>query len=431
MPMLKNIKYTISNVETVAGVAEARAHVIPIAALPGLDKKAIMVADPVINGDDMDVGDLLVGDSVEGPIPISPRACPGFGKLVKSNMGSEVAPAQVAAMIRIKYTGASASCKLVANTATNTLKSYVGALGAEVLDNTFGTSGSIDLTAVSFDTVGELVAAIEAYASYTCEKLNGADSVSSGEIITVAAAQAKNQWAQFHFTGAATGAYAHIITPNFADTERPTYSIQRDGFQDNYLYDGEVVDILNLAAALKGFVSGDVSTLGFKETKGQVASVLTLESAKAFLFSTGSFSLSENVYNYIRSINLSFNNHHDPEGYGMGGLSGRQYHAKGEKYEVTGSLQLKLDAVSVLERDKVYACTMAALSLLFKGKIISGSIYEMMLIELPFVQYKAFDTPDQAGRLEAKIDFAAKNPAGTKWDNPVTVTIISADAAAY
>jgi hypothetical protein len=431
MPMLKNVKYTIGGPEAPSGTAAARTHVIPIRALPGLDRKPTQQIDPVINGDDMDVAEWLVADSIEGPIPISPRACGGFGKLVKSLLGTEVAPAQIGACIRIRYTGASASCKLVADTGANTLTSAIGTAGAEVADAAFGAGGSLNLAAVASDTVGEVVALIEGYADYECDKLWGADNVVAGDIISVTSCQAKNTWCYFFFTAAGSGAYLRKYTPDFTDTERPTYSIQRDGFQDNFLYNGCVVDSLNLAAALKGMLEGDVNILGFTETGGQGASAVALESAKPFIFGTGGLSVGAVDYTYVRNINAAFANNHDPEGYGLGSVS-RQYHAKGEKFTATGDLQLKLDANSFANRASIFSNARGSLSAFFSGKLISGSIYEWMLIDLPYVHLSAFDYPEQAGRLEAKIGWKAVYPGGSGiYQGPVNIYLVTADAGAY
>jgi len=435
MPSVKNIKVTIGGPESPVGTPEARTHVIPIRAVPGLDKTIEKTLDPVIIGSNMDAGEYTVADAVGGSIPLSPRAVAGFGKLLKSLLGTEGTPQQVAAAIRIRYKGSSASCKLVANTTTDELSSYIGAKGAEILDTNFGTAGVIDLADPTTDTVGELVTLIDGYTDYECEKLFGEDSEDAGEIIDVTQVQAKDMWAYLLFSSASSGAYAHIFTADLTDAEKPAYSIQKDGYQDNFLYAGCVVDTLSLAAALKGMVEGEAGILGFTETDGQTASSLNLEDAKALIFHTGSFALASKDYKYLRNVNLSMANNHNPEGYGLTSTS-RQYHQKG-KFDVSGDFQLRLDAETILERAKVFSNGLAAISFLFKGKAIleatlpADSVPELMLVELPYCGYSAFEFPENAGVLDAKINFKTLKPGGTLYNEPVKVILITEDSAAY
>lgn len=428
MPSVKNIKVTIGGPESTPGSPETREFVVPIRAVPGLDKTIVKTLDPVIIGSNMDAGEYTVADSVAGPIPLAPRGVGGFGQLLKSLLGTEATPQQIGAAIRIRYKGAEASCKIVADTTGDTLKSYIGDKGAEILDTNFGTSGTIDLTDPTTDTVGELVTVINGYSDYECEKLIGADSVDAADIAD-GTLQAKNMWAYYMFTSATSGAYAHIFTADLSDTERPAYSIQKDGFQDNFLYAGCVTDALSLAAALKGMVEGEATILGFTETVGQGGSGLSLENAKPFIFHTGSFALAAKDYTFLRNINLSLGNNHNPEGYGLTSTS-RQYHQKG-KFEVTGDFQLRLDSDSYAERAKVFANTLAGLSFLFKGKTIAGSVPELMLVELPYCQYSAFEFPENSGILDAKINFKVFKPGGTIYNEPVKIWLITEDSAAY
>ena len=429
MPSINAIKLTIGGPEATPGGAEARTHVIPIRGTPGLDKKAERGVDPAIIGSNMDAGEYLLADSVSGGIPLAFRSVAGIGKLLKSLLGTEATPVQVGAQIRIRYTGSAASCKLVSDTTSNTLKSYIGAVGAEVLDTNFGTGGTIDLTAIGNDTVGELVALIDGYADYECEKVFGNDGDSAGDIATIASVQGKNKWAYFLFTAAASGVYAHIFKSDLTNTERPTYSVQKDGFQDNFLYAGCAVSSLNLSAALKAMVEADCEILGFSETGGQTASVLTLEDIDPLIFHKGSFSLGAKEYTFIRNHSLAITNNPNAEGYGQGTPS-RQYHQKG-KFDVTGDCQLRLDSDSFAERAKIFDGALAACSFYYKGKVLAGVIPELMIVELPFCSISNFEFTENNGVFDAKISLKAFKPKGTLYDDPITVTMLNKDSGAY
>lgn len=86
------------------------------------------------------------------------------------------------AILKIQYTGASASCLLTASATAKTLSSAIGAAGAEAADASFGVAGTIDLTGVTVDTIEELAAVIEAYTSYTASVVYG-EGLASGNIL--------------------------------------------------------------------------------------------------------------------------------------------------------------------------------------------------------------------------------------------------------
>lgn len=81
----------------------------------------------------------------------------------------------VGGCLQIEYTGAQASCLLVADATGKTLTSSIGAAGAEAPDADFGAAGVIDLTDATADTLAELEALIDGYDDYTCSILYGDD----------------------------------------------------------------------------------------------------------------------------------------------------------------------------------------------------------------------------------------------------------------
>ncbi len=555
MPAVKNVKYTIGGPESTPGVAVARTHVIPIRGKGGLDKSAERGEDPAITGVNMSVGEHFLSDDVGGPIPLAIRATPGIGKILKSLLGTESTPAQIGACIRLIYKGSEKSCKIISNTTTDTLKSYVGVKGSESLDTDFGTAGSIDLSDPASDKVGELVEVInnvaDIYAllneakldyeanrinttshhgeadatnvitapdadtkakaitlandlrnqlnahmafidsvhtvadttnpitlgalrvtatwaeiallanairtayeahrqlvdtvhagadstntitaeavntNYYCEKLFGADATDAADIIDVTL-QAKGMYASLWFSSAASGIYMRQYTPDNTDTQRPTYSIQKDGFHDNFLYAGDVVDTLSLSAALKGFVEGECAVIGFSEAIGQGASGLTLEDIDPLVFYKGSFTLGNHTYTFIRNHNLAIANNHNAEGYGQGTPS-RQYHQKGF-FDITGDCQLRLDADSYAERAKVFDGSLVGISFYYKGKELKTDIPELMLVEIPYCSLREPDWPETNEQIDIKLGFRGNNPKGTLYNKPLTITILTDDPGAY
>lgn len=429
MPAVKNLKYTIGGPEVTPGVAVAREFVLPIRALPGLDKAVQREADPAIIGSNMLAGEYPTADSIEGGIPLSPRPCGGFAQILKSLLGTEAAPVQIAGCIRVRYTGADASCKLIANTTADTLVSQTGDLGAEVNDAGFGTAGSIDLTAVGTDTLGELVTVIDGYANYEAEKVFGDDSTPAGDIIDVTT-QGKGKWAYLWFSAAAGGVYLHKFTADLSDAERPAYTLQADGFQSNFLRPGCVVNQLTLQAALKAFLQGEAEMMGMSETDGEAASGLTLEDVDPLVFHKGDLSLGSKEYTYTRKIDLTVtNNHVGDAGYGFGSIS-RQAHQKGE-FAITGSLQLRLDADSYAERAKLTTGAMVALSYYFYGSNYAADLPQLMLIELPHCVISAASFTENNGVIDISLELKAVSPKGTVYDVPVTISMLTKDSGAY
>jgi hypothetical protein len=60
---------------------------------------------------------------------------------------------------------------------------------------------------------------------------------------------------------------------------------------------------------------------------------------------------------------------------------------------VTGSIEVRLDATSFLERAKMFADTQVAASFYFTGNTVADSVPEFMLVELPFLDITDFEMP--------------------------------------
>lgn len=424
MPALNDIKLTIGGAETTAGSAANREYVLPVRALPGLRKTVERDIDPAIIGLGMDAGEYAVADDVAGPIPLTLRACGAVGQILNSLLGTEAIPTTSAAMMRVRYTGASDSChlKLVGTVMT----SSVGNLAAEAADTEFDSDGELDTTA--YGTITSLIAAIDGFTGYDAERVYGATTALVSNLVAINR-QAGNVWAYMSMTGSST-AHIHQFTANFATTQRPTYTIQSDGFQNRYLHDGCVVEQLTMSAALKGMVEGDVDILGFAETADPTASSLVLEDIGPMIFNDGSITIDNYEFIYARNMNLTIKNNHNPEGYGLGSIS-RQYHQKG-KLEITGQIQVRLDAISILEKAKIATGALAGISFYFQSPDdIETSIPYQMLVELPYCTITDFDFPENAGQIDALVSFKALRPKATRYNDPITVHLITDDSAAY
>jgi hypothetical protein len=434
MPNIRSVKYTIGKEDAgTPGTAVSRTDVLPVADIGDLDRKPTKETDPVLSAAGMKTGDYVAFADTSGSLPISPRACAGWAHVVNGSLGTEAAsPPQLAGVIRLRYTGSSASCKITTANGAKTINAKIGALGAESNDAAFGTSGTIDLTGSGFDTLTELVAAIDAYANYECKLVTGTGSNTITSVVEDVY-QAKNGWVFIFLTGTTSGAYLHTFTPNLTvDSERPTYSIQKDGFGDNFLYDGCVFDELSISGSLKAAIEASTKVLGMGETIGQVASALTLEDRNVFIFGYGLTSIAGIDYDYCRKHSIGWKAGHLDDGYGQSDLD-RAYQQKG-LFEVTGDMTLKLNAAAYAERAKVAAGTEVKIALFYFGaeqQKIGGGVAEMMLIVVPYAKLQSWDAEKNGEVIDAKTSWEGFNPPGTPYEEPLYVYLITDDSAVY
>jgi hypothetical protein len=429
MASVRDLLVTIGGPEVTPGTAVARTKVVPIRGVPTLRSDYETGPDPAITGSNIIRGKYALSKNVGGSIPLAIRPIAGIGMILNSLLGQEPAPVQIGGALKLRYTGTDASCKISANTSVDTLTSETGVLGAETGDANFGVAGDIDLTAAATDTLGELVTVINGYADYDCEKFFGADALDTADIIDITAKQAKSGWIIVYFSSAASGIYLHQWIVDLTNTERPVYSVQIDGRQDNYLFDGIVADTMALSAALKSFVEAEVTCLGLDELSGQSGSVLTLGDVDPLRFHAGGFSVAEVDYNFIRNHSLNITNSHNPEGFGKGSLA-RLYHEKG-MFGVTGDMQLRLDATSILEYPKIGLGTIVNIFLDYYGQTLATDILERLWIEMPYCILDDFDWVENTGVLDASIPFSVIDKKGTAYNDPFTVSMLTIDSAAY
>jgi len=432
MPLKQQVKYTIGK-ESTPGTPVARSAVLPIKDIGSLDRDITKNTDPLIAGLSMDVGEYAVAGDVKGSIPLSPRPCKGWGMVLKGIFGAEATPVEVMGAIRVKYKGTAKSCKIVTDATGKTVKAYVGDPGEETLDATFGTSGTITLSNASTDTMAEVLSVINGNANYEAALVTG-DGTRTITSIVSGTYQACKKWAFLWLTGAGSGAYLHQFTPDLTLlSERHTFSIQRDGFQDNYLYSGIVFDKLSLSAALKAELDGSVDVLGFTEASGQTASSLVAPSAKPYRFGGGFTSLAGTKYSFVRKHEVKIDNGHNTNGYGQDSLD-RAYHQRG-KFSAEGSLSLRLDVTSIAERPKAESGEFVPVQFMYfeVENSFNFSVVGAMVIEFPYAEISETPKVEANGdALDIGIKFKAFNPGtSASYEPPVIISILTADSEAY
>lgn len=428
----RNMLYTIGGPETTAGTAVARTAVIPIRDKPSFREQAEKTEDPAITGENMPVGEYMIARDLSGGIPISPRPCAAMGMLINSLLGQESAPSQIGAVIRIRYSGSDASCKISADTTGDTLTSDTGALGSESGDENFGTTGDLDLTAVGSDTVAEVVSTVDAYDDYEAELVTGLGTLDAADIIDITSEQGKDRWVYVYFSSESTSLYLHQWPVVLTNTARDHYSIQADGVHDNFLAAGVVIDSMSMSGALKSMVEAEVQGLGMTYTGSETASSVTLEAVDPFIFYDGSFSIGGNTEPYIRNIGIEVNNNHGTEGYGMGSAS-RQYVDKGV-FDVTVDLQTRHDTDIYTLRADIFDNDQSGLDIYFQTASYLGTasdeINGLLIIEIPFCNISDYDIVDNNGVLDASLNLRAMNPP-SQYGSPFRISMITDDSSAY
>lgn len=428
MPSINLLKLT-AGLETTAGTAVTPTAVVPISGLFSIQRTQEVAPDPAVVGSNMKSGSFLLADDVGGEMSLTPRPVDGYARLLHSLTGGGDSATQIGSCIRVMYTGSGASAKLTASASGDTIDSDTGVKGSETADTNWGSGGSIDLTAGATDTVGELVTVIDAYSDYSCEKVFGADADDVADIENITNLQIKNKWGYVWITDGSSGIYRHDFAVDLTSTERPTLTLQGDGFQQNYKWDGAVVDTMGFSAALKQFAEGTATVLGFDETAGVGASGVALPTANPLIFWDGSLTLAAQAYSHVRNLSFEVRNNHNADGYGMGS-TGRQYHEKG-LFEVSGELQLRLDATSLLERAKIFDNSTVALAMHFNGAALSSDVDEMMIVEVPYVSLDDWQHSENNGQIDATVAWSANNPPNSPYNSPFKVWLINDDSQDY
>jgi hypothetical protein len=431
MPAVNQLKLSIGGPETIPGTAVTRTHRIPIREPATIAEKAEKIDDPVITGKNLSAGSYPVALDVSGGIPLTPRPCGGIGKLFRSVLGGFAAPVQIGGIIRVRYTGTEASCKLVADNTGNTLTSYIGTRGAEAADTNFGTTGVIDFDSAGFDTIAEVVAAIAAYTDYDCEKIAGPNTLNLAtcKVQSFTTREGKDTWCYVFFTSATSLVYDHVFQFLLTTAEHPCYSIQEDGKGDNFLYAGCVVDTLSLKGGLKQVVEGEVSILGMAETGSQTETVLELPDTDPMIFQQGGFTIGAKEFAFIRDFSLQFDGGHLKDGFGQGSLS-RLYQQKGI-YKASGAATLRLDEDSFALRAFTKAGGRTALSFYFTGKNLVPDIPELVIVELPYVSYDKWEPKNNNGVFDCSFDYGVRYPNGILYNNPITVHMLTKESTQY
>jgi hypothetical protein len=274
MPSINTVKDSVG-IEAVAspGVAVAPAYVLPITGLPGLDTEIGKEKDTAIVGKGMAAGAYKVSeDSKDGSTGLSPRGVPSMAIIMHSLLGGGVRAGQaltgveIGALIRIRYTGSSESCKFtITSGATPKINSKIGVRGSEANDAAFGTTGDYTVTAIA---ISAMLTTIDGYADYEAQfvmgdpTIVGANKLLDFGVSGTTAREGKGNWCYIWFAPTTTsGLYKYEIPVVTTNTERPTLTRQIDGRGQSEVWSGFVVEEVGIEASLQAFITATVQGL--------------------------------------------------------------------------------------------------------------------------------------------------------------------------
>lgn len=269
MPNLRNVLDTIAREATV-GTPLAREYALPITSLPGLDTEITKEVDPAIAGKNMESGSYLTSkNSNDGGTAISPRACKSMGLLLHCCLGggtlsgNDLQGVQIGAVIRVKYSGALASCKFTVDQTADEFSALTGVKGAETDDANFNSGSAYDISVVGAKTIDELVTDINGYTGFDAQFVMGDRTELAHTMILFDAAddagrQGKDTWCFLYFSSTTSGVYMYEIPVVLTSAERPSLTRQIDGRGGNEVWGGQVVDTLSVSAALQALAEGNI-----------------------------------------------------------------------------------------------------------------------------------------------------------------------------
>jgi len=97
------------------------------------------------------------------------------------------------------------------------------------------------------------------------------------------------------------------------------------------------------------------------------------------------------------------------------------------KINIKGSNMDLTDAI----KDYVNSSDLVNIFFYYKGALIGSSIYQWGLFELPYCSIDDFDWPQNDGVIDASFPFEVVKGAGTRYNDPLTVSFITTDSGAY
>ena len=415
---------TIGGKETTPGTPVSRTNRIALGGFPSLTQIPEKVESGLIAGENISSGKRVVAYDPKGEIPIIPIANGGMGKLLTGLLGTPSTPVKVGAIFRFRYTGSDASNKVTV-AVTPDITSLTGVRDAEILDSNFGVSGVLDLTS---GTVAAIVSTIDGYTDYDAELVTGLGSVAT-DIPVAAVFDGKDNWMYILIEDAASTVYAHVWEADLTETERDAMSIQLDGGQDDYLYNGAYVNALTMAAAKKSELTGGVSIVALSRTGSQTPSVLELPNNRTLMFHKGNTAINGiDCETLLKAADIAITNNMNEDGYSEG-LS-RIYVEKGiMAININMNLRYTTDVyglLTVAENDTVVPVTLQ-----YKGQEIVDSIDEMLIFELAYCQVDSYTEENDNGNIDSAIGTMAISPKGTKNSPVCQVIMLTTDSAAY
>jgi hypothetical protein len=278
-----------------------------------VDRKIEHTEDPALIGEVFPTDLVKVGDRIEGSVEAMAHP-EEIGLYLHMAMGEEAAVANPAqGYLFITYTGSEDYADIVVS--SNSLTASVGDdVGTKAADTNFNTTGTIDLTTGSFDTLAEVATAINGYTGWQAS-YKGLASADTSQIADLAAYKLKEagvyvRTAILECTVVSTAAKKHAITPADADANLPSYSFMEDltlGTGEALAYTGMKSTGITLSASAGDLVKLSNSLKGYTEEASKTYPALTIPTYTAYKAANTTVYINGTAFTVAKDFSLNLN----------------------------------------------------------------------------------------------------------------------------
>lgn len=391
--------------------------------------------DPALIGEVHTTDEIPVGKNVSGGIEILAHP-EELGVLTSWALGGESAVANPAqGYLFIWYTGSELYADIVVS--SNVLTASVGDdAGTKTADTNFNTTGSIDLTTASFDTLAEVATAIDGYTGWNAS-YQGLSTADTSQIADLAAYKLvegglKVRGAVLECTVTSTVAKKHFVYPAAATSNLPSYSYMEDktlGAGTAIAYTGMKVNSFGITIDAKSLVKLSLDLKGRAEETGKTYPTLTIPTNTAYKVSNVAIYLDETELTVAKNFSITNNGNLDDSPI-IGSLYSDESIRQMNTLEISGSINL--NTTTWAERSKYTNGTKCEILIYFETEVYadtSNTVVYATLIRLNKVILKDFNTllsgPD---RLVINVSGKAVNSADHET---VEFTIVDQDTSTY
>jgi hypothetical protein len=327
------------------------------------------------------------------------------GVLLHACLGGETSVTNPAkSYLVVNYTGTALYARLTK--ASTNLTAETSADGSSwSVDNNFGSSGVVDLTAAAYDTAAELSSAIDGFTGWD-STLFGASATPSTGIAAFSATvlhsnDVKNTAMLLPVLVTSTVSKTHTVYPADVGTNLPSYSITLNrglGTNASISYTGSKLSSLNITTDQQGIVKAALTWNCCLETTGKNDITYVLPTVQTFIASKTTILMDDDTgdqidFANVKSLGINVNANVDSD------FSIGSYY-KNEQVAQKGDIDVSFTATLTTTQNAVRPLWVAGTSVSMWVYMESNSIADLtnsipysLLIRLPRVKLMDFNAP--------------------------------------